>query len=91
MKCYVYKSLEKPDMYLYLGRKDGFDVVPDKMMDLFGKPQQVLEFELVEGRTLAHVDSAQVVAKLNERGYYLQMSSFTAIQPVRKQDTNESP
>ena len=73
MKCYVYKSLKKPETYLYLGKKGGFDALPDKMMDLFGKPQLVLEFELVEGRALAHADSAQVMTELNEQGYYLQI------------------
>lgn len=73
MKCYVYKSLKRPDTYLYLNRKGGFDALPDKMMDLFGGPQLVLEFELVEGRALAHADSAQVMTKLNEQGYYLQI------------------
>ena len=77
MRCYVYKSLKKSDTYLYLGRKDCFDVVPDRLRVLFGKPDFVLKFELTEGRTLSQADAGQVMTSLNEQGYYLQMPSQT--------------
>jgi len=73
MKCYVYKSPKKVDTYLYLNRKDGFDVLPHGLRALFGRPEFVLEFELVQGSTLARADAGQVMSELNEQGYYLQM------------------
>lgn len=73
MKCYAYKSFKKADTFLYLGVKGRFDILPDELLALFGEPGFVLEFELTEHRTLAQADARQVMANLNEHGYYLQM------------------
>ena len=73
MKCYVYKSLKKEDTFLYLGEKDRFDLLPEGLLILFGKPGFVLEFELTKDRKLAQADASQVLADLHERGYYLQV------------------
>lgn len=73
MKCYVYKSSKKADTFLYLGEKDRFDILPDRLLTVFGKPGFVLEFELTGDRTLAQADAEQVMVNLNEYGYYLQM------------------
>lgn len=72
MKCYVYKSLDKEATFLYLGQKDRFDLLPDGLLNLFGKPGFVLEFELTPERMLAQADARQVMADLQEHGYYLQ-------------------
>ena len=73
MKCYVYKSLKRADTFLYLSEKDRFDLLPDELLALFGKPVFVLEFELREDRTLAQADTRQVLGDLDEQGYYLQI------------------
>ena len=73
MKCYVYKSLKKEDTFLYLGEKDRFDLLPEGLLVLFGKPGFVLEFELTKDRKLAQADARQVLAALHEHGYYLQV------------------
>ena len=73
MKCYVYKSLRKEDTFLYLGEKDRFDLLPEGLQLLFGKPGFVLEFELTKDRALAQADAKKVLADLHEQGYYLQV------------------
>lgn len=73
MKCYVYKSLKKEDTFLYLGEKDRFDLLPEGLLILFGRPGFVLEFELTKDHTLAQADARQVLADLDEHGYYLQV------------------
>lgn len=73
MKCYVYKSSKKEDTFLYLGEKGRFDLLPEGLLILFGKPGFVLEFDLTKDRTLAQVDAKQVLADLHEHGYYLQI------------------
>lgn len=73
MKCYVYKSSKKEDTFLYLGEKDHFDLLPEGLLILFGKPGFVLELELTKDRTLAQADAKQVLADLHEHGYYLQI------------------
>ena len=73
MKCFVYKSLNKVDTYIYLHKKDDFKKVPNQLLKLFGKPEFTLEFELTENRKLALADAKQVIANLKEQGYYLQI------------------
>ncbi len=73
MKCYVYKSLSKIDTYIYLDQKDDFHNVPHKLLDIFGKPEFVLEFDLTKDRKLAMADAKQVLANIIEQGYHLQI------------------
>ena len=73
MKCYVYKSLSKADTYIYLDEKDSFQKLPKQLLKLFGKPKLVLEFDLTKDRKLAIADAKQVLANIDEQGYYLQI------------------
>ena len=60
-------------MYLYLARKDGFEVVPESLLNLMGQVVLVMELDLHPGRKLARADVAQVMAGLAERGFHLQL------------------
>lgn len=73
MKCYVYKSLTKTDTYIYLDQKDAFNKIPKQLLELFGKPELVLEFDLTKDRKLALADAKQVLVNMEEQGYYLQI------------------
>jgi uncharacterized protein YcgL (UPF0745 family) len=77
MHAYVYKSLRKPDTYLYLREKDAFDRVPESIRAPLGTLAFVLGVNLAEGRTLARVDAAVVRANLNQLGFYLQCPQTT--------------
>lgn len=72
MHAYVYKSLRKPDTYLYLREKDAFGGVPDGVRLPLGVLSFVLEVALEPGRRLARADADVVRANLASRGYYLQ-------------------
>ena len=52
---FVYKSLKKNNMFLYLARKDAFADVPSGLLDAFGAPKFVLMFALSKKRTLVKV------------------------------------
>jgi uncharacterized protein YcgL (UPF0745 family) len=69
----VYKSNKKADSYIYLNQKDGFEKIPEQLLQLFGEPEFALEFELTNDRKLALADAKQVIQNLSEQGYYLQM------------------
>lgn len=73
MKCFVYKSLKKADTYIYLTEKDCFQDVPDRLLKIFGEPKFTFEFELNLGRKLVAADAKQVIASLQQQGYYLQI------------------
>jgi uncharacterized protein YcgL (UPF0745 family) len=72
MHAYVYKSLRKPDTYLYLRDKDAFDRVPETIRAPLGMLAFVLAVHLTEGQKLARVDAAVVRSNLSELGFYLQ-------------------
>jgi len=73
LPCWIYKSLLKEEMYLYVSEEGGFDQVPNALMARFGKPVFVMELELHEGRTLARENVIQVMQNLSGQGFHLQM------------------
>ena len=73
MHAHVYKSLRKPDTYVYLAQRDVFDVLPPEVRAQLGALDFVLEVELTAERKLARVDAAQVREALQARGFHLQM------------------
>jgi uncharacterized protein YcgL (UPF0745 family) len=72
-RCWVYRSSRKDEMYLYLARKDGFEVVPDGLMKLMGRAELVMELDLHSQRKLARSEVGRVMVDLDSRGFYLQM------------------
>ena len=73
LPCWVYRSPRKPEMYLYLAEEDGFERVPQALLQRFGEPILVIELELSTRRRLAREDVNQVMADLRELGYHLQL------------------
>ena len=72
MHAYVYKSLRKPDTYLYLRDKDAFELVPEAIRAPLGKLAFVLGVNLAEGQKLARADAQVVRDNLSALGFYLQ-------------------
>jgi uncharacterized protein YcgL (UPF0745 family) len=73
VNCWVYKSPEKEEMYLYLTEENGFDVVPEPLRQRFGKPELVMALWLHPGRRLAREDVNKVLSNLDRQGFHLQM------------------
>ncbi|HEX5755529.1 MAG TPA: YcgL domain-containing protein [Arenimonas sp.] len=73
MLAFVYKSLRKPDAYVYLRERDAFSLMPADVAAPLGRLQFVLELELHEGRKLARTDAAVVRRNLAARGFHLQL------------------
>jgi uncharacterized protein YcgL (UPF0745 family) len=81
MQAFVYKSLRKPDTYLYLRERDAFGLLPEPVLAPLGRLDFVMELVLDEGRKLARVDARVVRANLVERGYHLQFPD-TQLDPL---------
>lgn len=73
MQCFIYKSLKKAELYLYLERKDDFSAVPQSLFDSFGRLAFVMELELTPERKLAKENPAKVIASLQNKGFFVQM------------------
>jgi uncharacterized protein YcgL (UPF0745 family) len=81
MQAFVYKSLRKPDTYLYLRERDAFGLLPEAVLAPLGKLDFVMELALVEGRKLARADAQGVRQNLVGRGYHLQFPE-TQLDPL---------
>lgn len=73
MQCYIYKSLKKDELYLYLTKKDDFSQLPETLYQSFGRLEFVMELELTANRKLAREDSNKVIDSLNNKGFFVQM------------------
>ncbi|WP_438766721.1 YcgL domain-containing protein [Kushneria sp. TE3] len=71
--CQIYKSARHEEMFLYVDRTRGLDVVPQELLTGFGPPVSIMMMIMTPERTLARVDTARVIEALKEKGYYLQM------------------
>ena len=74
----IYKGSLKPEAYLYVDKAKGLADVPEVLLAQFGEPLPVMSLLLDAQRKLARADPAQVLAKIEEQGYYLQMPPTTA-------------
>jgi uncharacterized protein YcgL (UPF0745 family) len=73
MQCFIYKSLKKDELYLYLPNKDDFSSIPDALLNSFGRLEFVMELEVTAERKLAREDASKVLAGLQDKGFFVQM------------------
>ena len=81
MQAFVYKSLRKPDTYLYLRERDAFALLPDAVRAPLGQLEFVMELVLGPGRKLARADAELVRRNLAAHGFYLQFPE-TQLDPL---------
>lgn len=79
--CSVYKSNKKDLMYLYVGKTQGLEPVPDELLAQFGSPEWVLDIELNAERNLATENVNTVMNNLQIQGYHLQMPPARTVDP----------
>jgi uncharacterized protein YcgL (UPF0745 family) len=85
MRCFIYKSSKKDELYLYLLEKDNFSNLPPVLLDSIGAPLFVMEIELTPKRKLARADSGLVMRQLQERGFFVQMPPTKIATPENLQ------
>ncbi|MCX4029205.1 YcgL domain-containing protein [Spartinivicinus sp. SM1973] len=69
----IYKSPNKDEMYLYVAKQAKLSEVPEALLQLFGKPEHVLDLLLTPEKSLSRADVTQVMKAIDEKGFYLQM------------------
>lgn len=60
-------------MYVYVDRKTGLSELPEALLSMFGEPAHVLDMVLTVEKKLARADAEEVLEKIAEQGFYLQM------------------
>ena len=81
MQAFVYKSLRKPDTYLYLRERDAFALLPESVRAPLGELAFVMELALTPERKLARADAELVRNNLATRGFHLQFPE-TQLDPL---------
>lgn len=83
MQCFIYKSLKKDQLYIYLREKDDFSSMPEDLFQSLGRLQFVMELQLTPERKLAKEDVIKVMEQLENKGFYIQMPPVTIPAPLR--------
>ncbi len=73
MQCFIYKSLKKSELYLYIEKKDDFSKIPETLLNSFGRLEFVMDLELIAGLKLAREDVSTVRTSLEEKGFFVQI------------------
>ncbi len=71
--CSIYKGDKLDEVYLYVDKQEGLSRVPKSLLEQFGTPVLAMTLVLNENRILARADTANVIASIQENGYFLQM------------------
>ena len=87
MNCFIYKSLKKEGLYLYLSRKDDLSVMSSELFNSFGRLVFVMELELTAERKLAKEDASKVIASLESQGFFIQMPPVIVPSALAKANT----
>ena len=73
MHCFVYASQRKADTYLWLAKRDNFEILPASLVMLLGDLRFVLEVELQPERSLPRENIEAVIVNLQTQGWHLQL------------------
>lgn len=71
--CEIFKSSRQDEMYLYVDKRNGMQDLPEALLEHFGKPEPVLTMILTADKRLSRAKAADVMAAIDEKGFYLQM------------------
>jgi len=85
MLCFIYKSLKKEHLYLYIDKKDDFSRVPEALFESFGKMEFVMELELTPERKLAQENAVKVIDSLTTKGFFVQLPPISMPAPLKIQ------
>jgi len=69
----IFKSQKKEEMYLYVEQKNGLKSIPDDLLATFGQTESVMVLLLTKDKKLARVTASDVLAAIEDQGYFLQM------------------
>jgi uncharacterized protein YcgL (UPF0745 family) len=69
----VYRSTKQDEMYIYVAKEDGLSVVPEALMERFGRGTPAMVLLLDENKKLARTDAVTVLTSIRDQGFYLQL------------------
>ena len=69
----IFKGHKKEEMYLYVEQKNGLKSVPEDLLATLGQTESVMVLLLTKDKKLARVIASDVLAAIEDQGYFLQM------------------
>lgn len=69
----IYKGSKREEMYLYVPFGDELKELPEALLGQFGELEVVMSLKLDRDRRLARVAAVDVLAAIEEQGFFLQM------------------
>ena len=69
----VYRTRRRTDLYLYVDHAEDLTRVPEELLARFGEPVVALSVNLTPDRKLARAGAPEVLAAIEEQGYFLQL------------------
>lgn len=91
MQCFVYASQRRNGSYVWLARKDEFNVLSESLKAMLGELRLVLEMELDGQRKLPTEDAATVLDHLHVQGWHLQLPPTESLAGDRHLDYGQKP
>lgn len=73
MQCKIYKSEKKDSYYIYIEASSSLDCLPEELTGMLGTLVHVMDLALNEASPLVQADAREVINKINEVGFYLQL------------------
>ncbi|HIL77684.1 MAG: YcgL domain-containing protein [Gammaproteobacteria bacterium] len=83
MRCFIYKSSKKDELYLYIAKQDDFSNIPQAILKSIGLPEFVMQLDITPERVLAREKATDVIKGIEENGFFIQMPA--TIYPAPKQ------
>lgn len=71
--CKIYRSIKRGDYYLFVKQDEDLSRVPEALLEYFGRHELAMTLALTPDRPLAVASAPEVLAALQEKGYYLQL------------------
>lgn len=88
----VFKSRKKADTYVFVRRGQNWENLPEALRAIFGSPEHAMDLVLTPERQLARTTAKEVLASIDEKGFYLQLpeeSSTSIVDFGRKLKDSE--
>lgn len=87
--CKVYRSTKKEGAYLIVDAKEGFERVPEALLNQFGKPEEAMTLVLTPDKKMARTTGADVMKALEEQGFYFQLPPLAeqAMKAIAEQNS----
>ena len=71
--CTIYKASRENELYLYVEKGNDFSELATELMSRMGDLNEVMTLVLDINRKLARVKTKNVLAEIEEKGYFLQL------------------